>query len=250
VRSLRRYLYGVLLLWPLLVRANDPHGIELRLRSGSYFPGDVLQIEAEMQRPDYASFELLMPSHPQLYFVAHTREPLHYAQGVYRQRALLLLQPLVAGDYRLDGLRASIFTGAEHIEISLPSLQFHVDSYAASDDSSALLPLPSEVFGASEPSRLVELWGLCVAGIGLLCYLLQRRQRRETDPQQPVSACLDDLSLALQRGEVPLALMEQLLCGADLQLSARLRGALQAAVYGQHCDPAQLLRLIREEVAQ
>ena len=106
--TLRRYLCSVWLLWPLLAMANDPHGIELRLLPGSYYTGDVLEIHAEMRRAEYATFQLHMPNHPQLHFVAHTREPVSYAHGEYRQRTVLLLQPMAAGAFELNAITASL----------------------------------------------------------------------------------------------------------------------------------------------
>lgn len=250
MRSLRRYLYGLLLLWPFLVRANDPHGIELRLRSGSYFPGDVLQIEAEMQRPDYASFELQIPSHPQLYFVAHTREPVRYEQGAYRQRALLLLQPMAAGAFELNAITARLSLGAQHIKVALPSLQFVVDSYAATDDSQALQPLPAQVFSPASRSPQLEWVVLLVVLLGLLRWLRQRRQRSTVDAVLSATEGLRELAAALERGDASVDLMERLLNRADVQLSDPLRAVLQAAVYGKRLDAAQLQRMIGTEVAR
>jgi hypothetical protein len=250
MRTLRRYVCSVWLLWPLLAMANDPHGIELRLLPGSYHPGDVLEIEAEMRRAEYATFQLQVPHHPQLHFVAYTREPVRYANGEYQQRAQLLLQPMDAGAFELNAITASLSQGAQHTEVTLPSLQFRVDSYAASDDSLLLQPLPSQALTPPEPSRLFELLGALVALFGLGLWLRKRRQPTAAYPVLPAVQGLDALALALQRGDAPVLVMERLLCRSDLALSDALREALQAAVYAKHVDAALLLRLIREETAE
>ena len=250
MRKLRRYLCGVWLLWPLLAMANDRHGIELRLLPGSYQPGDVLEIQAEMRRADYATFQLHVPTHSQLHFVAHTREPVSYAHGEYRQRTVLLLQPMAAGAFELDAITASLSQGAQHTEVTLPSLQFIVDSYAATDDSQALQSLQSQVFTAPETSRVLGLLGALLALLGLGLWLRKRRQPTAAGLVLPAVDGLGELAIALQRGDAPVALMERLLCRPDLSLSETLRAALQAAVYANRLDVSQLSRLVREEAAR
>ncbi len=245
--TLRRYLCSVWLLWPLLAMANDPHGIELRLLPGSYYTGDVLEIHAEMRRAEYATFQLHMPNHPQLHFVAHTREPVSYAHGEYRQRTVLLLQPMAAGAFELNAITASLSQGAQHTEVTLPSLHFTVDSYAATDDSQALQLLQSHAFTAPETSRVLELVGALLALLVLGLWLRKRRQPTAAGLVSPALDGLDELAIALQRGDAPVALMERLLCRPDLSLSETLRAALQAAVYANSLDASQLLRLVREE---
>jgi hypothetical protein len=250
VRSFSTLYCGALLLWPLFAFANAPHGIELRLVPGSYQPGDVVEIQAEMRRADYAEFQLHVPTHPQLHFVAHTREPLRYKEGEYLQRSVLLLQPMSAGAFKLDAITASLSQGEQATEVPLPSLEFFVNSYEATDDSKELEPLPMHSFVPPGASGFLGLVVLLLGVLGLVIWLLKRGSTCQADTVVHAVDTLDDLTVLLERGDSPEALIERLLCRSDLSLSVELREALDAAVYANRLDAAHLLRLIREEASR
>ncbi|HBR66987.1 MAG TPA: hypothetical protein DEA16_02350, partial [Opitutae bacterium] len=95
-------------LLPLFVIASLAPEVSLRLIEGTYRPGDIVELQAEMRGMDYAEFELHVPANAQLHFVTLTREPVRYVEGLYIQRVLLQLQPLSVGDFDLNGIAVTI----------------------------------------------------------------------------------------------------------------------------------------------
>ena len=96
----------------------------------------------------------------------------------------------------------------------------------------------------------IGLLVLLIAVLGLVIWLLKRGPEGQADTVVCEVDSLDDLTVLLERGDSPEALIERLLGRSDLSLSETLREALEVAVYGNRLDTAQLLRLIREEASR
>ncbi len=246
-----RYLLIALCGWllPLLTCADTAEGIELRLVAGESRPGDVIELQAEMRRAEYAEFVLHVPAHAQLHFVAHTREPVRYVAGEYVQRELFLLQPMSAGVFELDAITASVEQGGVLTEVSLPPVQFEVLSYGAEDPSKEAAALEMNT-ALRQPVGLVGVTVGAVLFICLLVWLLLRKAKTHAVDVAVVQIGLSDLVAVLEAGESGSTLIEQLLERTDLSLSAALREALEAAAYANRIDDAQLLDLLRQEGAR
>jgi hypothetical protein len=268
-------------LLPLFALADVAPEISLRLIEGEYLPGDVLKLEAEMRGADYAEFELHVPANAQCHFVAQTREPVRYIEGEYLQRVLLLLQPMRAGDFELNGITATIVQGGTATDVALPSVLFSVASYAAEDTSQAVAELGTGaplLAQASDNLRiiiavlfvvLIVIWlrlkvanskpvetvevelGLSDLIVALegnapslpLCEADERKRRSEADERKRRSVSLHGSSELTS-----MMIAEQLLERADLSMSSALREELEAAVYANRLDSVVLLQLLREEV--
>ena len=235
-------------LLPLFALADVAPEIALRLAEGEYLPGDVLEFEAEMCGPDYAEFELHMPANAQLHFVAYTREPVRYTDGAYQQRILLQLQPMSAGDFKLDGITASVAQGGVAADVALPPVLFSVASYAAEDTSLAVAELSEEAAVQAQTSGIkrILIWVFFV----VLTVLWLRLKVANSKPERTVSTAvgLSDLRIAVEAGEDTTELINQLLERSALSLSPTLREHLEAAVYANRLDPVVLLQLLRQEV--
>jgi hypothetical protein len=253
-------------LLPLLAFADGAADISLRLAEGTYRPGDVIEMQAEMGRAEYAEFELHVPANSQLHFVAHTRKPVQYVGGEYVQSVLLLLQPMTAGEFELDGITATLTEGGVSTEVALLPLKFTVASYAAEDMSQEAAALGA---GSAVLPKQVSLLGLTLCVVLVLYALFWFLIRRSS--AMPVETAvaelgLSDLILALegnapslppceadvrQRRSVALQMIaEKLLERPDLSLSSTVREALEAAVYANRMDAEPLLELLRQEVAR
>jgi hypothetical protein len=217
---------------------------------GTYRPGDVIELQAEMRRAEYAELSLHVPAHAQLHFVAHTREPVRYVEGEYVQRELLLLQPMNAGVFELSAITATLEHSGAVTEVPLPPVQFTVDSYAAVDASQEAAALG---VNASVPPQSSNLVGMIVGVVLLLCLLVWFLARKaKVKPLESTESVvgLSDLITVLEAGESGSALIEHLLERTDLSLSPFLRQDLEAAAYADRIDVAALLQQLKEEVSR
>lgn len=232
----------------LLTWAEAGAEVTLRLSEEKCRPGDVIELQAEMRRADYAKFELHVPAHPQLHFVAHTREPVRYVEGEYVQREILLLQPMTAGAFELNGMTATFVEGEQMTELALPRVQLAVESYAREDASQVLAELGED---AVVPAQSLQTLTVIVVGLLLLLiWFLVRRTKVRPEESTATELGLSDLIASLEAGEPAMSLIEHLLSMPDLTLPPVLRKALEAAAYAKHFDSAALLRLLKEEGAR
>ncbi|CAA6677940.1 Unannotated [Lentimonas sp. CC4] len=246
MRGLLIFLCGCLL--PLLALADDAQGVSLQLVEGTYQPGDVIELRAEMRRAEYAEFELHVPAHAQLHFVAHTRKPVRYVEGEYVQSVLLLLQPMNAGAFELSGITATLKQGDVAIEVALPSVQFTVASYATEDTSTALATLTEATMSTPKASILLLV---LVVGLIILVFVawLLLRKPKAVAVASVEAASLNDLIAVLQAGEPAVDLIERLLGNTEIQMSPSLRERLEAAVYANRINAVDLLSALKKEVA-
>jgi hypothetical protein len=268
-------------LLPLFALADVAPEISLRLIEGEYLPGDVLKLEAEMRGADYAEFELHVPANAQCHFVAQTREPVRYIDGEYLQRVLLLLQPMRAGDFELNGITATIVQGDTATDVALPSVLFSVASYAAEDTSQAVAELGTGAPLLAQASNNLRIIIAVLFVVLIVIWLRLKVANSKPVETVEVELGLSDLIVALE-GNAPslprseadeqkrrseadkrkrrsvslhgsseltsMMIAEQLLERADLSMSSALREELEAAVYANRLDSVVLLQLLREEV--
>lgn len=237
-------------LLPLFVFADVAPEVTLRLVEGTYRPGDVIELQAEMRGADYAEFELHVPANRQLHCVANSREPVRYVEGEYVQRALLLLQPMSAGDFELNGMTATIVQGGVATDVALSSLQFTVASYAAEDTSDAIAELGADATSGAEMSAIKRtvIWVLFI--ILMVVWLRLKVANSKSVETAEAEVGLSDLIVKLEAGESATALIEVLLVRPSLSLSPNLRAHLESAVYANRMDAEELLELLRKEVAR
>ena len=239
-----------LLLLPFLVFADSPHGIELSVDEQDYFPGDVILIHAQMRRSDFAEFELHVPAHPQLYFVAHTVEPLQYANGEYTQNAHLLLQTMTSGTFRLESITADIKQGERLQQVDLPPFAFSVKSYDSTDASNELeLLIPNT---EKERSGFFALAITLLVGIlsSIAFWKFRRKPLSDVVEVTPYEDPLSELRERLECDETPIDLIERLLQRSPVSLSPELRHAMEAAVYGNRLNKDALIRLLKKEASK
>ena len=201
-----------------------------------------------MRRSEYAEFELHVPAHPQLHFMAHTREPVRYVDGDYVQRVLLLLQPMSAGAFELNAITASVTEGEQVSEVKLPQLAFTVTSYGAEDVSKDLAVLSADAQAVAK--RPVLVWSFVVLVVLISAVWFVLRKQKPAVEERAETEGLSDLVAALEAGEPSVGLIERLLSIESLSISPSLRESLEAAVYANRIDEAALLRQLKEEGAR
>ena len=268
-------------LLPLFAMADVAPEIALRLVDGTYRPGDMLELQAEMRGVDYAEFELHVPANTQCHFVTQTREPVRYVEGVYVQRVLLQLQPLSAGDFELNDITVTIAQGGEVRNVALPTVSFTVATYAAEDRSEAAAELGAGASLLAQASNNLRIIIAVLFIVLMVVWWLLRKVNTKPVKTAEIELGLSDLIVALE-GNAPsfppcepderkrrsvgsksvatlgtlqggseltsMMIAEQLLERADLSMSSALRKDLEAAVYANRLNSGVLLQLLREEV--
>ena len=268
-------------LLPLFALADVAPEIALRLTEGEYLPGDMLELEAEMRGADYAEFELHVPANAQCHFVEQIREPVRYVEGEYLQRALLLLQPMSAGDFELNDITVTIAQGGVSRDVALPPVSFSVASYAVEDTSEAAAELGAGASLLAQASNNLRIIIAVLFIVLMVVWWLLRKVNTTPVETAEIELGLSDLIVALE-GNAPsfppcdaderkrrsdaaerkrrsvslhggseltsMMSAEQLLERADLSMSSALRQNLEAAVYANRLDSGVLLQLLREEV--
>ena len=268
-------------LLPLFAMASSAPEVALRLVDGTYRPGDMLELQAEMRGVDYAEFELHVPANTQCHFVTQTREPVRYVEGVYVQRVLLQLQPLTAGDFELNDITVTIAQGGEVRNVALPTVSFTVATYAAEDRSEAAAELGAGVSLLAQASNNLRIIIAVLFIVLMVVWWLLRKVNTKPVKTAEIELGLSDLIVALE-GNAPsfppcepderkrrsvgsksvatlgtlhggseltsMMIAEQLLERADLSMSSALRKDLEAAVYANRLNSGVLLQLLREEV--
>ena len=268
-------------LLPLFAMASSAPEVALRLVDGTYRPGDMLELQAEMRGVDYAEFELHVPANTQCHFVTQTREPVRYVEGVYVQRVLLQLQPLSAGDFELNDITVTIAQGGEVRDVALPTVSFTVATYAAEDTSEAAAELGAGASLLAQASNNLRIIIAVLFIVLMVVWWLLRKVNTKPVKTAEIELGLSDLIVALE-GNAPsfppcepderkrrsvgsksvatlgtlhggseltsMMIAEQLLERADLSMSSALRQDLEAAVYANRLNSGVLLQLLREEV--
>ena len=268
-------------LLPLFAMASSAPEVALRLVDGTYRPGDMLELQAEMRGVDYAEFELHVPANTQCHFVTQTREPVRYVEGVYVQRVLLQLQPLTAGDFELNDITVTIAQGGVVRDVALPPVSFTVASYAAEDTSEAAAELGAGASLLAQASNNLRIIIAVLFIVLMVVWWLLRKVNTKPVKTAEIELGLSDLIVALE-GNAPsfppcepderkrrsvgsksvatlgtlhggseltsMMIAEQLLARADLSMSSALRKDLEAAVYANRLNSGVLLQLLREEV--
>ena len=189
-------------LLPLFALADVAPEIALRLTEGEYLPGDMLELEAEMRGADYAEFELHVPANAQCHFVEQIREPVRYVEGEYLQRALLLLQPLSAGDFELNDITVTIAQGGVSRDVALPPVSFSVASYAVEDTSEAAAELGAGASLLAQASNNLRIIIAVLFIVLMVVWWLLRKVNTTPVETAEIELGLSDLIVALE-GNAP-----------------------------------------------
>ena len=189
-------------LLPLFAMASSAPEVALRLVDGTYRPGDMLELQAEMRGVDYAEFELHVPANTQCHFVTQTREPVRYVEGVYVQRVLLQLQPLSAGDFELNDITVTIAQGGVVRDVALPPVSFTVASYAAEDTSEAAAELGAGASLLAQASNNLRIIIAVLFIVLMVVWWLLRKVNTKPVKTAEIELGLSDLIVALE-GNAP-----------------------------------------------
>lgn len=231
------------LLFPLLASAS----IELSLSHSQCQPGDVIELHAESSFEELVTYELKFPQHDALHLVAHQRQPVIYADGVYSQKDVWVLQPVQSGTVEINGIKAIVQKGDVVSKLDLPKQVIEVLPYTVSSEDFTPEPLPAAAASEQKMSKILILLILGSTLIIVVVLFIIRKPRVEVS-EQDSAPTLDDLKTALASGEAPVELVEQLLNDDSIVISDELRVAMERTVYRQ--DTSALKVTLEQEVAK
>ncbi len=210
-------------------------------------PGELVTLRVSMKAEKIAGFELKLPVNDALEWVAHEPGPLRYQSGVYTQEDRVVAQPTRPGTVSLAGLRAVVREGDTSADMDLTAPVLLVGSYGNGVEDFTPEPLPPVVDHESS-----KMWWPWIAAapvvLGALAFLLRRKPGVEVEEAGTLPV-LEELGGMLREGELPVARIERFLTERSGEISAGLREALEAAVYGRNRDREKLVRLLEKEAA-
>ncbi|TWT84097.1 hypothetical protein CA13_55730 [Planctomycetes bacterium CA13] len=245
-----RFILLLFCLLPISAKAMEHSGITARFEPPQVHPGDVCTLIVEMDRDTFGQFELHVPAHSQLHVVSVLRVPVSLANGRYRQRQCLQLQPLSSGEVTINEAQVELTDANGTQTISLPMVMLQVLPLEATDLNDAPESLPGTIdeSNGKSPAFLIGgilLCGILLVAVTILCKRLLRDSNLEAHLKyDPALEAVEKL----QSGVVPKRSLEQILAQRDFHISPELRCEIEEAVYGQHCQPAALLASLRKEL--
>ena len=230
--------------------AIEGSGISARFEPPQVRPGDVCALMVEMDRDTFGQFELHVPAHSQLHLVSVERVPVALVNGRYRQRQSLQLQPLSSGEMAINEAQVQLTDTNGTQTILLPVVTLQVLPFETADVSDAPESLPGTIDGRAATSLAIGygvaiVIGVLLIAVAIFCKLRLRTSNSEA--HQILDPALDAVE-ELQSGTVPKHSLEQLLGQRGSTLSPELRCEIEEAVYGERCQPAALLALLRKEL--
>jgi hypothetical protein len=237
-------------LLPLSASATERAGVSARFDPALVHPGDICELVVEMDRDTFGRFELQVPAHPKLHLVSVERVPVSLANGRYRQRQSYQLQPLSSGEMAVNEVQVQLTDSAGTQTFLLPEVTLQVLPFEAVDVSDSPELLPESINDRAGTSLTIGYVMAGVIGILLIAVTILCRLRRcKSDLKiDQIWDPAQDVVQKLQLGVIATDSMEQLLTQRGSTLSPELRGEIEEAVYGNRCQPAALLTLMREEL--
>ena len=143
-----------------------------------------------------------MPANAQCHFVEQIREPVRYVEGEYLQRALLLLQPMSAGDFELNDITVTIAQGGVSRDVALPPVSFSVASYAVEDTSEAAAELGAGASLLAQASNNLRSIIAVLFIVLMVVWWLLRKVNTQPVKTAEIELGLSDLIVALE-GNAP-----------------------------------------------
>ncbi|TWU38219.1 hypothetical protein [Novipirellula artificiosorum] len=244
------FAIGVFLcLAPVSATATDHSGISIRFYPSAVQPGDVSELIVQMDRQTFGEFELHVPSHPQLHLVSMQRAPVSFEDGRYRQRQILILQPLSSGKVTINEAQVEFTDSNGPQSILLPAATLDVLPFNSADLSDVPQSLPAaghDVVSTTMPIVYGAVLLVCILIIAVVIAYRMRMQTSITDANPNWEPTLDAIE-RLQSGEIPIRLLERILVQDGYDLSPELRREIEHTVYGKRREPAALVALLRKE---
>ncbi|HAV13641.1 MAG TPA: hypothetical protein DCX06_09170 [Opitutae bacterium] len=242
-------LLAAISLLPCFLFAAAPE-LEVWLEPTTTQPGDIVELHAQVEGPEFASFELQIPKHDALYLVSKQDLPVDYQNGTYRQKSIWVLQTIQTGAFELSEIQATVQHQKQSTTQTIAPIAFKVDAYRTVEDSDTPLPLPERTRSESsvEVNKILIVSVLLIT-LGLLAIVIRKNESStQASPEHKPAPTLDDLKALLDSGKLPRELIQVLLEQNNLPISDAQRKALEQVAYRpNHPTSAKDLRNTLDE---
>ena len=251
MRSTIAQMVGLLWLTAPTLPAKDLGGLSASFKPATAKPGDLITLWVEMNREDYAEFDLKIPSHPQLHLVAREKVPIALVNGKYYQGERLMLQPLSSGNITLSEISVELTETTGPRKVSLPKVSLPVEPFELADNVSVPEPLPQAASDqVMSPSVFIPLL-FVVAGALLLIFLIRLKLSISVEPEHCHNLGASDFSSILRASTITHKDLETILNKKGAVISDKLRENLEEKLYslaGAEPLHAELHQQLRKEL--
>lgn len=229
--------------------AGPESGVVAEIFPEQVRPGDLIELRVEMDRGDYAQFELQVPAHDKLHRVAVESVPVRHDGDRYRQRESWLLQADSSGEIVIDGATVTLETGQGSVTVKLPPLQVEVLPYARQDEDPQPVGFPAAEGTGTDRWAPRWWWIAPVLALGLGFVFWSTRSKSPAPEAgdrhaSPLEAVLEEL----EAGRVDSPALGRLMEAQAADWPPELREAVAEAVYSERLEVGRLAALLREEV--
>jgi hypothetical protein len=239
MKSFALQIIGLLCLSTSALAGEDLGGMSLNFTPDTARPGDLITLWVQMNREDYAEFDLEVPSHPQLHLVAREQIPPAHVNGQYYQGERLMLQPLSSGEITLTGVTVQLTEAAGPREVELPEITLTVQAFGSTDEEATpeVLPATAGKRGLS-PSIFLPLFGM-VVGAFFLILLIRLRMNLPVNPEASEASAARNFDSILRAASISNEDLEAVFNQKGSQLSEDLRSDIETYLYAPEENEAE-----------
>lgn len=231
MRSIIAQTVGLLWLTATSLPAEDLGGLSVEFKPAVANPGDLVTLWVEMNREDYAEFDLKVLIHPQLHLVAREKIPITHANGSYYQSERLMLQPLSSGDVTLNEISVVLTETTGPRTVSLPTANLTVEPFDSADKVSTPEPLPQAATTQDIASSVFIPLLLMVAGGFVLIFLIRLKLNIPAEPKHSRTLGTRNFDSILRATTITNEDLETILYEKKVGLSDELRENLEKKLY-------------------
>lgn len=231
MRSIIAQIVGLLWLTATSLPAEDLGGLSVEFKPAEAKPGDLVTLWVEMNREDYAEFDLEVLFHPQLHLVAREKIPITHVNGNYYQGERLMVQPLSSGDVTLNEISVVLTESTGPRRVSLPKASLAVEPFDSDDKVSTPEPLPQEATALGISSSVFIPLLLMVAGGFVLIFLIRLKLNIPAEPERCHNLGTQNFDSILRATTITNEDLETILYQKEADLSDELRENLKKKLY-------------------
>jgi len=174
-----KFALVLMVFWPLYL-VGDVVG---SLSTEQCQPGDLVELRVQSSFENYTSLVLSLPDREDWVLLAHEVGPVRYSEGLYKQEAIILFQPLQAGGFDFKDIEVTgrSAKGTSVLTLALPILD--VQPYTAGEDSDEPMRLPEPGHEKASPVASHLSWMITAFAffmVGLIARGLWIHRRKES----------------------------------------------------------------------
>ena len=181
----RKILFLLVLIGlPVCLIAQEGSDVSVRFNRDSVYAGDLFALIIEMDREQFAQFDVRFPIHPRLHIVSRESVPPRLVEGRYKQKESFILQAVSSGELVLSGFVIELSQGNGKQVITYPDISLNVLPFEA-DTSNVPAPLPASNKDANRSWFGFGLIILLLAVVMIFGWLIYRSKSNKPMANEP-----------------------------------------------------------------